>query len=451
MQHPIPRDVEIARAAADAALAHGMLALAALRDGRVVWASDALLAMFQWSDDDLGTPLVASVAAADVARVAQALAGAATTRKRIAFRAERRDGTSFDAELDVTSVTLPEGADRLIAVADVTERRRIESRLSYLAFLDPTTGLPNRALFFDRLRDALVEAQTSGRPFAVMAADLDGFKAVNDALGHHAGDLLLAAVGSRLRDVVRTTDTVARIGGDEFAFLLPGVGKPDRVAIVASRAIRALAEPFVVDGKTVCIGVSIGIATFPDTGADIDTLFARADVAMYGCKRAGKNRYAFADGDTACAPVRLAFVTLDASHAMGESTLDAQHARLAEIINALGDDLKRGRGRDALLETLASLVESAREHFAYEEVVARDLGVASLDEHAGEHRRQLDDLLSLSITLDESSMALTMRFLAEWLLSHVGGHDREIARALGGSPASHRALRGHEHGHVERK
>ncbi|MGO4306819.1 putative bifunctional diguanylate cyclase/phosphodiesterase [Cupriavidus sp. RAF12] len=165
---------------------------------------------------------------------------------------------------------------------DISERER---RIAELAYTDRLTGLPNRALFNDRLQQAIAEAAPTQRPLSVMMMDLDRFKYVNDTLGHPIGDLLLCEVATRLRAVLRrTTDVVARLGGDEFAVLLPGddVGAAQRIA---ERLLKALELPMAIEGQLVDVGASIGIVTFPQNGADMDVLLRRADIAMYAAKR----------------------------------------------------------------------------------------------------------------------------------------------------------------------
>ncbi|KIG03203.1 putative bifunctional diguanylate cyclase/phosphodiesterase [Caballeronia concitans] len=161
-----------------------------------------------------------------------------------------------------------------------------ESRITELAYMDRLTGLPNRALFNDRLQHAIVAASGSRRPLSVMMMDLDRFKLVNDTLGHPIGDLLLCEVAGRLRAALhRPTDTVARLGGDEFAVLLPE-GDLAAARVVAARMLRALEEPITIEGQLVDVGASIGIVIYPEHGTDMNVLLRRADIAMYAAKRA---------------------------------------------------------------------------------------------------------------------------------------------------------------------
>ncbi|OLB79698.1 MAG: hypothetical protein AUI14_09295 [Actinobacteria bacterium 13_2_20CM_2_71_6] len=170
----------------------------------------------------------------------------------------------------------------------VTDARTLEEM--HQAFHDSLTGLASRALFMDRLQHGLAVAARDGTRAAVLFVDLDRFKAVNDSLGHAAGDLLLIGVADRLRGCLRGSDTAARFGGDEFALLLHNAYWPEQVAVVADRILTALKEPFHIGGRECFVGASIGIA-FSDPGQrDAETLMQDADLAMYEAKRKGKGR-----------------------------------------------------------------------------------------------------------------------------------------------------------------
>ncbi|KPF74485.1 hypothetical protein IP88_07930 [alpha proteobacterium AAP81b] len=170
---------------------------------------------------------------------------------------------------------------------DVTEVRRGQERIAELARFDPLTGLANRALFRDALDDALARAIRTAKPCALLFIDLDRFKAVNDSLGHSAGDRLLREAALRLRGAVGGGATVARLGGDEFAVLIPDAS-PRRAEAVATAIVAALARAFVVDGQTITIGASIGYALGPEDGASVEALLKSADLALYDVKSSGR-------------------------------------------------------------------------------------------------------------------------------------------------------------------
>ena len=177
----------------------------------------------------------------------------------------------------------------VLTTRDVSDRHVLEERLRHQAFHDSLTGLPNRALFMERVTQAVGASRESGAPLAVLYIDLDNLKIVNDAAGHEAGDELLRAVGERLQACVSPGDTAARLGGDEFALLLVGHESAPRASGIAERLLADLAEPMLIAGRQVRPGVSIGVATSDSLGGATDLVRA-ADGAMYAAKRAGKGR-----------------------------------------------------------------------------------------------------------------------------------------------------------------
>ena len=174
---------------------------------------------------------------------------------------------------------------------DITEWVQAEEQLVYMATHDTLTGLPNRRLFSDRLTLELAHAQREQRKLAVMLLDLDYFKDVNDTLGHSVGDKLLQAVGERLTSFLRASDTVARMGGDEFMLILPGIALEEGMARVAQKILELFRKPFVFDGYEISITTSIGMVMYPNDGEDGDTLMKNADIAMYCAKDQGRDNY----------------------------------------------------------------------------------------------------------------------------------------------------------------
>jgi diguanylate cyclase (GGDEF)-like protein/PAS domain S-box-containing protein len=189
-----------------------------------------------------------------------------------------------------TKMPLRNGRDEVVGIVgisrDVTARREAEAEVQFLAHHDALTRLPNRSLLMERLGKAVARAGASRRKVAVAFIDLDGFKDVNDSLGHAAGDDLLRSIATRLLACVRPTDTVARIGGDEFVMLLAGLPAALTVATVIDKARAAIAQPVLLGGVAVQVTCSIGAATFPDDGADAESLLRHADARMYEAKGA---------------------------------------------------------------------------------------------------------------------------------------------------------------------
>ena len=178
---------------------------------------------------------------------------------------------------------------RVLLVQDITERRRQEERLTYLASYDTLTGLPNRRLFLDQLRNALARLPWNKRHIGILFCDLDRFKFINDSLGHSIGDILLQRVTERIREILRPGDIVGRWAGDEFVVLLDDMGDPDHVASIADKLVHRLGEPIQVGPHELFITLSVGAACAPQDAQDADELVKNADLAMYSAKAAGKN------------------------------------------------------------------------------------------------------------------------------------------------------------------
>jgi diguanylate cyclase (GGDEF)-like protein/PAS domain S-box-containing protein len=214
------------------------------------------------------------------------------------FEMESSDEDGCVRVLESHACPIDQEGERLIVdvARDITERRAAEEAMRRMVFSDPLTDLPNRVLLYDRAKLAVSRARRGGTGLAVLFADLDNLKRVNDSLGHRAGDELLRLVGARLAETFRGEDTVARIGGDEFVVVAQVVDR-EAAETVAHRLVELLAEPFEVAGELVESSVSVGVAVFPDDGEQFERLVACADAAMYRAKDAGRGRYRMAAGD----------------------------------------------------------------------------------------------------------------------------------------------------------
>lgn len=209
---------------------------------------------------------------------------------------KRKNGSIYPEWLNVSAVKSPRGeVEHYFGIfSDITERKQKEELITFQAFHDALTGLPNRTLFKDRLDHALATARRhKSRVLAVMFLDLDRFKEINDILGHDAGDELLKEVASRLRRCVRESDTVARMGGDEFTILLPEITSEEDASAVGQKILSLMEQPVTLAGKDVVVTTSIGVALYPRDGRDPETLMKSADTAMYYIKGAGRADLAF--------------------------------------------------------------------------------------------------------------------------------------------------------------
>ncbi len=407
-----------------------VIALAATHRGRIVFANPAFLAMFHAADALTGHPLANLVTDVDSGRQAQALVTAEHTPVRYFGIGRRERAPLFDLEMSL-ECTMHDGEPAVVALAwDVTEQYHAKEQLAYLAYTDSLTGLANRALFADRLHQSVRRARSHRTGFAVLMLDLDGFKAVNDTFGHAAGDVALQLVGQRFQGSVRDGDTLARIGGDEFAMLLPQLTNLQAAALVAQRLIGALATPLDFGTHSVGVGTSIGIAAWPIHAESGDALVAAADTAMYRAKRAGTNQFRWATQQFGEDIPLLAPLAWGAAHAIGIQEIDDQHRHLAELIDRLSASLNDAPESDANLAILNDLIRYAELHFATEERLMQQYQVADVARHRDEHRRLLHDIQNLRVDGDRCGVSLILRYLQEWLLRHVDGLDRELGRGL---------------------
>lgn len=207
----------------------------------------------------------------------------------------RKNGQVFPEWLGISAVRNEQDClTHYVAIfSDISEKKATEARLEFLAHHDPLTRLPNRILVRDRLAQALAQATREESHVALLYLDLDHFKMVNDTLGHVVGDQLLKAVVWRLQRCVRDTDTISRLGGDEFLIVLTGVHDTSAISLIGEKILQQMDAPFVIEEHTLSVSFSIGIALYPDDGGDFDTLLLKADTAMYHAKESGRNAYRY--------------------------------------------------------------------------------------------------------------------------------------------------------------
>ncbi|WP_431102840.1 CHASE domain-containing protein [Roseateles noduli] len=279
-----------------------VIAMAKLRGRRIVWKNGALERLFGYGRDGmLGLPVRELYVDEDsFAALGQ---NAYPVLRRGGHYCSQQQMRRKDGSLvwvDLNGVALPGERDEettLWMMVDITQSKAYEARVERAAFHDALTGLPNRVLLADRLRQSMAAAQRQQQSVAVAYLDLDGFKAVNDAHGHDAGDEVLKAVAQRLGETIRATDTAARLGGDEFVVLLTPLPSPEASRATCERVLRAILEPVrLSSGATVQVGSSVGVAHYPLDGVDAEVLMSRADQTMFESKRAGRCRIRWLNG-----------------------------------------------------------------------------------------------------------------------------------------------------------
>ena len=215
-------------------------------------------------------------------------------------------------------------------LTDVTERRQAEARVNYLAHHDPLTGLANRSMFRGRLDDAIRRANQTGTNFIVLFLDLDRFKLINDTCGHAAGDRLLGMVAERIRTATGSIDTVARFGGDEFAVLQAAVDRPEAGARLGQRLIGDLSEPYDLERRQLRIGVSIGVAVYPQNGREAEQLLKSADIALYAAKQDGRGRVRFFEREMDRRLLERAEIERDLREAIAEDRLEVHYQPICD-------------------------------------------------------------------------------------------------------------------------
>lgn len=211
--------------------------------------------------------------------------------KNLEILGRQKNNSNLPIEATISKFYVGEKFFFTIILRDITERRRYEETIRYQAFYDSLTDLPNRLLLKDRISLEISHSKHTNQSLAIMYLDLDRFKLINDTLGHDIGDKLLKEVAARLKSCVNETDTVARIGGDEFVILLPKITHEENIGNISNKILEAIREPILIDSHELYISTSIGITIYPDDGQDVETLLTNADVAMYRAKEKGKNNF----------------------------------------------------------------------------------------------------------------------------------------------------------------
>jgi len=245
----------------------------------------------------------------------------------------KSDQTEFPLEISVSSWRTAEGMFYSGIIRDITERRSLEDQLTHQALHDPLTKLANRVLFRNRVEHALTRAQRRNAEVAVLFLDLDNFKTINDTLGHASGDALLISVAERLLACLRVSDTASRLGGDEFAVLIEDTIDTEGGILVAERIREVLRTPFLIDGKQVFAGVSVGIATSSSAKETPEELLRNADVAMYMAKSQGKNQYAVFENAMHDAVLRQAELELELRNAIDQDEFEMVYQPIIDLNN----------------------------------------------------------------------------------------------------------------------
>ncbi|MBI5006131.1 MAG: bacteriohemerythrin [Nitrosomonadales bacterium] len=370
-------------------------------------------------DLDPGSRLVKSLLAGEIADF------------KVEKRYIRKDGRVLWGLLQVTLVRDEKGAPEyfISAIQDITERKQSEQQISFMAYHDKLTGLPNRALLFDRLSQAMSQAKRDGKYVALMFVDLDGFKAINDEHGHEAGDAVLKMSAQRFLACVRAVDTVARFGGDEFAIILGNLDAPEQAQGVAEKIVQAFGQSMgLADGSECTVGASVGISIYPNHGSAMDNLMTAADRAMYESKRSGKNTYTFFRdaGMGEDAP----WIKWESSHMVGVEEIDEQHRNLVYLVNRLNDAIKHDESKDATMQMFEELLVATSHHFDTESRYMSTHHYPDRVAHEQEHAHLVEVAMQLKTQFGEGRELLALQSIKDWLLGHIAFDDKRMAAWL---------------------
>lgn len=276
-----------------------VLVIGAGRGGTAVldlFLADPLIEIVGVIDANPEAPALAIAAKHGIRNFTNLAEAVEASRPCLAFNLTSDDSVTAYAEAQLGHVNVIGGFQAHFLWNLLTRLKQTNEQVTHLAHHDNLTELPNRILFYDRLNQAIARARRDKESIAVLFLDLDGFKIINDMYGHDAGDALLREVAKRIVACVRDSDTVARIGGDEFTVILCNVSTPSSIGRVVKGIVGAIAQPFFLDGRSSSVSVSIGIALYPDNGETAEQLVKLSDAAMYLAKQGGKNGYRFVGG-----------------------------------------------------------------------------------------------------------------------------------------------------------
>ena len=318
----------------------------------------------------------------------------------------------------------------IVAIQDITERKQAEKIINFMAYHDKLTGLPNRALLFDRLSQNMSQAKRDNKYLALLFVDLDGFKAINDAYGHEAGDAVLKMAAQRFLACVRAVDTVARFGGDEFAIILGNLEDPQQAQGVAEKIVQAFAHNLILSEGNECnVGASVGISVYPENGSAMDSLMTAADQAMYESKRRGKNTYTFYKEK---APLNSGsqWIKFEDNHRVGVAEIDEQHRNLVYLVNRLNDALKQNESTEAVLQMVDELVVATVHHFDTESRYMTQYRYPEQSAHEGEHARLVNEAQHFREQFSQGRELLVLQSIKDWLLGHIVYSDKKMASYL---------------------
>lgn len=346
----------------------------------------------------------------------------------------RKDGCTVWVNLSVHLQRSDSGVALyfISAAEDISERIQSQQRIWYQANYDQLTDLPRRPLFFDRLSNEIAQARRNNMKLAVLFLDLDGFKIANDQYGHDAGDWVLKSVTKRWQACLRDTDTIARMGGDEFAVIASGLETASIAAPIAAKLIAALTSKISLPNHEECpLGVSIGIAIYPDNATEMDSLLSLADAAMYESKSSGKNTFRF----SAATPITSSqhageWIKFDTAHLVGFKKIDDQHRHLVSLINRLNHEVTNQYEPEGINRLFNELISYTVFHFETEHRLMSLFNYPEMKAHDHEHGALVREARELTRQFHQGNELLALQSIKDWLLEHICHQDKALGEFL---------------------
>jgi diguanylate cyclase (GGDEF)-like protein/hemerythrin-like metal-binding protein/PAS domain S-box-containing protein len=425
-------DVSTSEALFRAMIHAGPLPMFVISEGRCVYGNDRFIKMRGCADGECTLcGLGKFLDEANNQLLSQAIANLKHGEvARMPLHLRREDGQFTAIDLSMSGMEMGGKTFVLAIVNEKTEKERLRRLLDRLAFHDSLTELPNRVLLFDRINQSLSRSMREHEDFAVGVLDLDGFKPINDTLGHAAGDLLLKEISRRLRHSVRNVDTVARLGGDEFALILQGVSSVEEADSVLNKIILEVARPYHLDGTEMAVTASIGIAFSPRDGASIHELLGRADYAMYLAKNAGGACYRISNGEIAPISSRHQLEPLIDVVKLGFEIIDEQHEEIAASIRAILQGISGNESKVEIKHRAKHLQLLTQTHFNTEEDYMLRYAPDGQEMHRSEHADLLHSLQGLQENHDQHGFTVLAHSFKEWLLPHIETQDAGLVEQL---------------------
>jgi len=353
-----------------------------------------------------------------------------TGSERFVTQHKARDGRRWPVE--VVATYSPVAGGRLFCfLKDLTEQQHASELIWHQANFDSLTDLPNRALFFDRLSQECSAARRGGNLVALLFADLDSFKPVNDHFGHDAGDVVLKTVATRWLSCVRSTDTIARLGGDEFAIIVGDLKDAQEAAAIAAKLVAALQLPIALPKGLSCrVGASVGIAIYPHNAREMDSLLQAADQAMYDCKAAGRNTFGFSMAVASEALASDHWIAFTEAHLVGVAEIDAQHRQLVRMANEINFEMSVNAPDAAIRPRFDALIQFTLHHFQTEQGYMARHRYPDTQAHVTEHAQLITEVQQIVQMRGREGDLLVLQRVKDWLITHIQGADRALGQFL---------------------